>query len=50
MILGVIGENTMDVAPDLALLLKNENEDTRMIAAISLMKIGKPSLSELIHV
>lgn len=43
-VLGEFGEDAGEAAEELSCLLKSHAEDTRMAAAISLMRIGKASL------
>ncbi|MFS0656882.1 HEAT repeat domain-containing protein [Bacillus sp. 179-C3.3 HS] len=47
-VLGEFGEDAQGAAERLAQLLESEEEETRMAAAISLMRIGQPSLPFLI--
>ncbi|KKB75502.1 MULTISPECIES: HEAT repeat domain-containing protein [Bacillus] len=49
-VLGEFGEDASEASPELASLLKSEKEETRMAAAISLMRIGKGSLPYLIEI
>ena len=47
-VLGEFGADAGDAAEALAKLLESEEEETRMAAAISLMRIGQPSLPFLL--
>ncbi|MEC2309083.1 HEAT repeat domain-containing protein [Bacillus atrophaeus] len=49
-VLGEFGEDAGEAVEELSRLLKNHAEDTRMAAAISLMRIGKPSLPFVIKI
>ncbi|MDA1477982.1 HEAT repeat domain-containing protein [Bacillus changyiensis] len=49
-VLGEFGSEASEAAPALAALLKSESEDTRMAAALSLMRIGHGSLPSLLDV
>ncbi|MDI0275102.1 MULTISPECIES: HEAT repeat domain-containing protein [Bacillus] len=47
-VLGEFGADAGDAAEPLARLLESDEEDTRMAAAMSLMRIGQPSLPFLL--
>ncbi|MEH7202021.1 HEAT repeat domain-containing protein [Bacillus safensis] len=47
-VLGEFGADAEDAAQSLAHLLESDEEETRMAAAISLMRIGQPSLPFLL--
>ncbi|MEI2631200.1 MULTISPECIES: HEAT repeat domain-containing protein [Bacillus] len=49
-VLGEFGEDASEAAEELSRLLTSHAEDTRMAAAISLMRIGKPSLPFVIKI
>ncbi len=49
-VLGEFGADAKEAVPELASLLKDDDEDIRMSAALSLMRIGHHSLNALVEV